>query len=116
MIKKILVVASFLILLFLSLFQSTLVFSQGDEIARIAIETLKRQIRLPPETEIKFIEKKESQIPGFYSVKLIFSSADKDTPVVVYIDQPGEKVILGTLFVRGENVTAKKAGPPRTKK
>jgi protein-disulfide isomerase len=116
MLKKIFAVGSYLIFLFLPLFQSTLVFSQGDEIARVAIETVKRQIRLSPGTEIKFIEKKESQIPGFYSVKLIFSSADKDVPIVVYVDQTGEKVILGNLFLRGENVTAKEAGPPRTKK
>ena len=116
MLKKTLVMGSYLLFLLLPFFQSSLVFSQGDEIARVAIETVKRQIRLPPETEIRFIEKKESQIPGFYSVKLVFSSVDKDTPVVVYVDQAGEKVFLGNLFVRGENVTSKEAGSPRTKK
>ena len=116
MLKKIFMMGPYFIFLFLPLFQSTLVFSQGDEIARVAMETVKRQIRLPPGTEIRFIEKKESQIPGFYSVKLVFSTIDKDTPVMVYVDQTGEKVILGNLFVKGENVTAKEAGSPRTKK
>jgi protein-disulfide isomerase len=116
MLKKLFVMGSYLIFFILSLVQSTPVFSQGDEIARVAIETVKRQIRLPPGTEVKFIEKKESQLPGFYSVKLIFSTVDKDTPVVVYLDLAGEKVILGNLFVKGENVTTQEAGSPRTKK
>jgi len=116
MFRKILAVGPYLFFLFLPLFQSTPALSQGDEIARVAIETVKRQIRLPPGTEISFIEKKESQIPGFLSVKLILSSADKDMPVVVYVDQKAEKVILGNLFVKGENVTAKETGLPRAKK
>ena len=116
MLKKTLVMGSYLIFIFLPLFQSTLVFSQGDEIARVAIETVKRQIRLPPETEIRFIEKKESQIPEFYSVKLVFSSVDKNTPVVIYVDKAGEKVILGNLFVKDQNVTAKETDSSRTKK
>jgi protein-disulfide isomerase len=35
---------------------------------------------------------------------------------VAYVDESGEKVILGNLFVKGESVTAKEAGPPTTKK
>jgi len=90
--------------------------SQEDEVSKAAIETVKRQIRLPAGTEIRFVEKKESQIPGFYTVKMVISSLDKDTPVVAYVDQSGEKVILGSLFVKGENVTVKEAGPPIAKK
>jgi protein-disulfide isomerase len=116
MLKKIFVMGSYLLFFFLPLFQSGLVFSQGDEISKVAIDTVKRQIRIPAGTEIRFIEKKESQIPGFYTVKLVISSVDKDMPVVLYVDQTGEKVILGNLFVKGENITAKEAGPPTTKK
>jgi hypothetical protein len=114
--KKIFLMGSYLLFLFLPFLHSTLALSQDDEIVRVAIETVKRQIRLPAGTEIRFIERKESQIPGFYLVKLVFSAIDKDTPAVVYVDQAGEKVILGHLFVRGENVTVKEAGPPMTKK
>jgi protein-disulfide isomerase len=116
MLKKLFVIGSYLSFFFLALFQSDLVFSQGDEISKVAIETVKKQIRLPAGTEIRFIEKKESQIPGFSTVKLVISSMDKDMPVVLYVNQTGEKVILGNLFVNGENVTAKEAGSPTTKK
>ncbi len=116
MLKKPCIVGSCLMFLLVPLFQSTFVFSQEDEISKAAIETVKKQIRLPPGAEIKFMEKKESQIPGFYAVRLVISSADRDMPVIAYVDQTGEKVILGSLFVNGENVTAKEAGPPRTKK
>ncbi|HSB03922.1 MAG TPA: thioredoxin domain-containing protein, partial [Thermodesulfobacteriota bacterium] len=60
--------------------------------------------------------KKEGPIPNFYSVKLILSTIDKDIPVVVYVDKSGEKVFIGTLFIKGENTTMKEAGPPKPKK
>jgi len=94
----------------------TPVLAQENNIVQAAIETFKAQIRLPPGTEIKFAEKKEAPIPGFYSVKLLLSSIDKEIPVVLYVDKSGEKVFLGNLFIKGENVTAKEAGPLRTKK
>jgi protein-disulfide isomerase len=90
--------------------------AQEDKIARAAMETFKAQIRMPPGAEIKFVEKKEGSIPGFYSVKLLLSTIDREMPVVVYVDRSGEKVIIGNLFVKGENATAGEAGPPRTKK
>jgi protein-disulfide isomerase len=62
------------------------------------------------------LEKKESPIPDFYSVKLLLVYPDKEVPVVVYVDKAGEKVIIGNLFIKGENVTMKEAGPPRPKK
>ena len=116
MLRKMGIVGSYLLLFFVPLLQSSLAVSQEDEVSKAAIETVKRQIRLPAGTEIRFVEKKESQIPGFYTVKMVISSLDKDTPVVAYVDESGEKVILGNLFVKGESVTAKEAGPPTTKK
>jgi protein-disulfide isomerase len=116
MLRKMGIVGSCLLLFFVPLFHPSLAVSQEDEISKAAIETLKRQIRLPAGTEIRFVEKKESQIPGFYSVKLVISSVDKDMPVMLYVDQTGEKVILGNLFVKGENITAKEGGPAVAKK
>jgi len=91
-------------------------FSQEDKLGEIAISILKTQVRLPQGTEIKFLEKKESPIPDFYSVKLLLVYPDKEVPVVIYVDKAGEKVIIGNLFMKGENVTTKEAGPPRPKK
>ena len=90
--------------------------SQEDKIEEMAINTFRTQIRLPPGTEIKFLEKKESPIPDFYSVKLLLVYPDKELPVVIYVDKAGEKVIIGNLFIKGENVSTKEAGPPRPRK
>ena len=92
------------------------IFSQEDRVVQVAIDTFKSQVRLPPGAEIKFLEKKESPIPDFYAVKFLIVLPDKEMPVVVYVDKTGEKVFIGNLFVRGENVTTKEAGPPRPKK
>ena len=91
-------------------------FSQEDMTVRAAIDTFKSQVRLPQGTEIRFLEKKESPIPEFYSVKLLLMYPDKEVPVVIYVDKAGEKVIIGNLFVKGENVNTKEAGPPRSRK
>ena len=91
-------------------------FSQEDNIGAVAINTFRTQIRLPPGTEIRFLEKKESPIPELYSVKLLLVFPDKDVPAVIYVDKEGEKVFIGNLFIKGENVTTKEAGPPRPKK
>jgi protein-disulfide isomerase len=105
------------ICLLLSIFLfSHLSFSQEDKIGEVAINTFRAQIRLPQGAEIKFLEKKESPIPDFYSVKLLLVYPDKEVPVVVYVDKAGEKVIIGNLFIKGENVNTKEAGPPRPKK
>jgi len=90
--------------------------AQEDKIGEVAINTFRTQIRLPQGTEIRFLEKKESPIPDFYSVKLLLVYPDKEMPVVIYVDKAGEKVIIGNLFIKGENVTMKEAGPPRPKK
>ena len=91
-------------------------FSQEDKIVDEGIRTFRSQVRLPQGTEIKFFEKKESPIPNFYSVKLIIVLPDKEMPVIVYVDKAGERVIIGNLFIKGENVTMKEAGPPIPKK
>jgi protein-disulfide isomerase len=90
--------------------------SQGDKIGEAAINTFRTQVRLPPGTEIKVMEMKESPIAGFYSVKLLLLFPDKEVPAVIYVDKEGEKVFIGNLFIRGENVTMKEAGPPKIKK
>jgi protein-disulfide isomerase len=114
MLKKCLVAGICLLLsIFLLPIQS---FSQEDKIGEVAINTFRTQIRLPPGVEIKFLEKKESPIPDFYSVKLLLVYPDKDMPVVIYVDKAGDKVIIGNLFLKGENVTMKEAGPPKPKK
>jgi len=112
--KKVLSVVAAVV--FLCLFMIPQGSTQEDKIVQAAIETFKAQIRMAPGTEIKFSEKKESPIPGFYTVKLLLSGIDKDIPVVVYVDKSGEKVFIGNLFIKGENVTTKEAGPPRPKK
>jgi protein-disulfide isomerase len=90
--------------------------SQGDKISESAINTFRSQVRLPQGTEIKLLEKKESPIPDFYSVKLLLVFPDKEVPVIIYVDKEGEKVFIGNLFIRGENVTMKEAGLPKINK
>jgi protein-disulfide isomerase len=92
------------------------VSAQEDRVSELAIQTFRTQIRLPQGTEVKFLEKKESPIPDFYSVKLLLVFPDKEVPAVIYVDKAGEKVFIGNLFIKGENVTTKEAGPPRPKK
>jgi len=91
-------------------------YSQEDKIGEVAINTFRAQIRLPPGTEIRFLEKKESPIPALYSVKLLLVFPDKDVPAVIYVDKEGEKIFIGNLFIKGENVTTKEAGPSIPKK
>src|SRR4030043_2483206 len=116
MLKKIFKIGTYLV--FILLFNSGTVLSQSqeDKIGEVAINTFRAQIRLPQGTEIKFLEKKESPIPDFYSVKLLLVFPDKEVPVVIYVDKEGEKVFIGSLFIKGENVTTKEAGPPKPKK
>lgn len=94
----------------------TAAFSQVDPAAQAAIDLFKSQIRLPPGAEIRFLEKRESPIPDFYAVKLLIALPDKEMPAIVYVDPSGEKILLGNLFIKGENVTLKEAGPPIPKK
>jgi len=91
-------------------------FAQEDKMAQVAIETLRTQRRVPREIEIKFLEKWESSIPDFFAVKLLLSAPDREIPVVVYVDKTLEKVIIGNLFIKGENITLKEAGEPKPRK
>ena len=76
-----------------------------NHIVQLAIQTVRIQASLPENVTVKFVEKRESLIPGFYMIKLAVVEKDNELPIVVYVDRSAEKVILGTLFVRGENVT-----------
>ena len=112
--RKILFVTAYLALLSMCL--TPLASAQEDQTVQIAIETFKTQMRLPRGTEVKFIEKKESPIPGFYSVKLSILTPNREIPVVIYVDATGERVIIGHVFIKGENVTRKEAGEPKARK
>jgi len=103
-------------LIFLSFSLATQGFAQKDNIAQIAIDTVRAHMGLRPGVEIKFIEKKESPVPGFYTVRMVLLTPDKEIPIVIYVDKAGERVFLGTLIVKGENVTRKEAGEPKTRK
>jgi len=103
-------------LILLSIFLTVQGFAQKDKIVQIAVETVRTHMRLPPGVEVKFVEKKESPVPGFYSVKLSLVTPDREIPTVIYVDKAGEKVFLGTLVVKGENVTRKEAGEPKPRK
>lgn len=91
-------------------------FTQEDKAVRLAIATVKAQMRLPKDVEVKFVEKRESAIPDFLSVKLILFAPDREIPLVVYVEKGLEKVIIGNLYIRGENVTRKEAGEPKPRK
>lgn len=103
-------------LIVLALAMPVAAFSQEDKAVQAAVNTFKAQVRLPKGTEIKFLEKKESPIPDFYSVKLLIELPDKEMSAIVYVDKAGERVFLGNLFIKGENVTMKEVGPTRPKK
>jgi hypothetical protein len=83
---------------------------------QLAIQTVKIQAGLSEEVEVKLVEKRESPIPDFYMVKLLAVRKDKEVPIVVYVDRSAEKVILGTLFIKGENATLREAGEPGNSK
>lgn len=85
-------------------------FPRENNIVQLAIETVRLQADLPEDVEVKFVEKRESSIPDFYAVKLLVVRTDKEVPIVVYVDRAADKVILGSLFVRGENITLREAG------
>jgi protein-disulfide isomerase len=95
---------------------SQLGFAQEDKIVRIAIETARAHMRIPKEMEVRFIEKKKSPLAGFYSVKILVLTPDREMPVIVYVDEAGEKVILGSLIIKGENMAVKEAGEARPRK
>jgi protein-disulfide isomerase len=114
MLKKILLRAACSLFLCFSL--TTQGLAQNDHIAQAAIDVVRAHMGLPPGVEIKFIEKKESPVPGFYSVKLILVTPDREIPTILYVDKAGEKVFLGTLVIKGVNVTRKEAGETKPRK
>ena len=79
---------------------------------QLAIETVRIQADLADDVEVKFVEKRESSIPDFYAVKLLVIKTDNAIPVVVYVDRAADKVIVGSLFIRGENITLRETGDP----
>ena len=87
-----------------------------SNIVQLAIQTVKIHADLPEEVEVKFVERRESPIPEFDTVKLLVMRKDKEVPVIVYVDRSAEKVILGDIFIRGENITLKETGDPRVSK
>jgi hypothetical protein len=87
-----------------------------NNIVHLAIQTVRIQADLPEEVEIKLVEKRESPLPDFYTVKLVVIREGKEVPIVVYVDRSAEKVILGNLFIRGENITLRETGDPRLSK
>ena len=89
---------------------------KGNNIVQLAIQTVKIQAGLSEEVELKLVEKRESPIPDFIMVKLLVVGKDGEVPIVVYVDRSAEKVILGDLFIRGENTTLKETGNPRISK
>jgi hypothetical protein len=66
-------------------------FAQEEKAVRVAIEAVRAQMRVPKEIEIKIVERKESPIPDFYSVKLFLLAPDREIPGVAYVDKTGEK-------------------------
>jgi protein-disulfide isomerase len=41
---------------------------------------------------------------------------DREMPMIVYVDEAGEKVILGALIIKGENVASKEAGESKPRR
>ena len=103
-------------LLFISLLLRLNQFPRENNMVQLAIETVRIQADLADDVEIKFVEKRESPIPDFYAVKLLVVGTDKEVPVVVYVDRDANKVIVGSLFVKGENITLKGPGDSRIPK
>ena len=87
-----------------------------SNVVQLAIQTVKIHADLPEEVEVKFVERRESPIPEFDTVKLLVMGKDKEVPVIVYVDRSAEKVILGDILIRGENITLKETGDPRVSK
>src|SRR4030042_127382 len=106
-------IMALLCLTFLSTINAPL---KENNIVQLAIQTVKIQADLPEEAEIKLVEKRESPLPDFYMVKLLVTRKDKEVPIVVYVDRSAEKVFLGNLFIRGENITLKETGDSRLSK
>ncbi len=97
-------------LLFISLLLRLNNPARENNMAQLAIDTVRIHANLPDGAEVKFVEKRESSIPDFYAIKLLVTRTDKEFPMVVYVDRAADKAIVGSLFIRGENVTRREAG------
>jgi hypothetical protein len=97
-------------LLVISLFLRLNNFERENNMVQLAIETVRIQANLADDAEIRFIEKRSSPIPDFCAVKLLVAKADSEFPIVVYVDRAADKVIVGSIFIRGENITQREAG------
>jgi hypothetical protein len=84
-------------------------FSRENNMVQLAIETVRTQTGLADEAEVKFVERRECPIPDFYAIKLLVTKTDREVPIVVYVDRAADKVIVGSLFIRGENITRREA-------
>ncbi len=104
------------VLILAGLLSASQVSAQLDKITQVAMDTVMTQLRLPKGMEVRLIQKRESPLPDFYSVQLLLMAPDQEIPLVVYVDKTAEKVIIGNLFIKGENVTLREAGPPRPRK
>ena len=87
-------------------------WAQEDPAVQAAREIAKTQLRIPKEVDLKFIEKRQSNIPGYLIVKFHAMAPDREIPIVMYVDPAGEKVFVGSLFIKGINVTRQEAGEP----
>ncbi len=87
-------------------------WAQEDPAVQAAREIAKVQLRIPKEVDLKFIEKRQSNIPGYLIVKFHAMAPDREIPIVMYVDPAGEKVFVGSLFIKGTNVTRQEAGEP----
>ena len=87
-------------------------WAQEDPAVQAAREIAKTQLRIPKEVDLKFIEKRQSNIPGYLIVKFHAMAPDREIPIVMYVDPAGEKVFVGSLFIKGTNVTRQEAGEP----
>lgn len=88
-------------------------WAQEDPVVQAAREVAKTQLRIPKDVELKFIEKRQSNIPGFFVVKFHAIAPDREIPLIMYVDPEGEKVFVGSLFIKGVNVTRQEAGEPK---
>ena len=91
-------------------------WAQEDPLVAAAREVARTQLRVPKDVDLVFVEKRESRIPGFFIVKFQALTPDREIPIVMYVDGAGEKVVVGTLFIRGVNVTRQEAGEPKARR
>ena len=103
-------------LMILSLLSTVNNPSKQDNIVQLAIQTVMSQADPSEEVQVRLVERRESPIPDFDMVKLLIVNRNGEVPIVVYVDRSANKVILGNLFINGENLTLKETGDPTISK